>query len=81
MKSRSFTNPETGSYWVNSCQVDPESAGCRFFLMNFREDVDEINPFNVYSYCYYNDSFGEPNKRRHLTQESILMNIKRQFSS
>jgi serine carboxypeptidase-like clade 2 len=28
---RSFINPEIKSYWDNSCQFDPNSAGCRFF--------------------------------------------------
>lgn len=27
----SFVDPDLLSYWKNSCQFDPESAGCTFF--------------------------------------------------
>ncbi len=74
-------NPEIKSYWDNSCQFDPESAGCGFFTVNFRDDIDELNPYNVYSYCYYNDSFNNEYGRRHTTQEQILMKIKNSFDN
>ena len=61
---RSFIDPEIQSYWNNACQFDPDSAGCRFFAIRFQENFEEINPYNVYSYCYYNDSFNQPNKKR-----------------
>ena len=51
------------------------SAGCGFFTINVKEDFDEVNPYNVYGYCYYNDSFGEQKKKKLLSQESILMGI------
>jgi hypothetical protein len=66
MWDRSFVNPEIKSYW-QSCQYDPESAGCRYFTIKFQEDIDEINPYNVYGYCYYNDSFNTPS-RKYLSQ-------------
>lgn len=60
---RSFIDPEVKQYWNNACQFDPESAGCRFFKIKFSENFEEINPYNVYSYCYYNDSFTEPQRK------------------
>ena len=41
----------------------------------------ELNPYNVYGYCFYNDSFGETKKKKMLSQESILMGIQKQFSN
>ena len=48
--------------------------------MRYRENVDEINAYNVYSYCFYNDSFagekeGERNKKNRGSQASILANL------
>lgn len=63
MIDRSFVNPEIRDYWNHGCVFDPESAGCRYFSIQFQEDIDELNPYNVYSYCYYNDSFDRPQKR------------------
>ena len=77
--TRSFINPEIHSYWT-SCQNDPQSAGCGFFSLNVREDIVELNPYNVYGYCYYNDSFGETKKKKMASQGSILMGIQKQFS-
>lgn len=57
MNARDFIDPEIMQYWDNSCNNDPESAGCQYFYSKFGENVQEINPYNVYSYCYYNDSF------------------------
>lgn len=81
---RSFVDPEIKSYWDNSCQFDPDSAGCRFFAIRFQENFEEINPYNVYSYCYYNDSFDQSQnsqKKPYATQESILLNITNHFAS
>lgn len=39
-----------------------------------------MNPYNVYGYCYYNDSFGEQKKRKMLSQESILLGIQGKYS-
>lgn len=52
-----FIDPDLLSYYKSSCMVDPGSAGCRYFKIRYLENVDDINPFNVYSYCFYNDSF------------------------
>ena len=35
MVARSFVDPETLQYWRSSCQSDPESAGCQFFLKRY----------------------------------------------
>jgi hypothetical protein len=48
MVSRSFVDPETLQYWRSSCQTDPDSAGCQFFLKRYREDVRELNPYSKY---------------------------------
>jgi len=53
----SLLNPEIREYW-SACRFDPDSAGCGFFTVSLYEDIDELNPYNVYGYCYYNDSFG-----------------------
>lgn len=39
MVSRNFVDPETLQYWRSSCQTDPDSAGCQFFLKRYTEDV------------------------------------------
>lgn len=81
MIARSFVDPETLQYWRSSCQSDPESAGCQFFLKRYTEDVRELNPYNVYGYCYYNDTTsGEGEKRRFESQYSILQKVKQQFN-
>ena len=80
MVARSFVDPETLQYWRSSCQSDPESAGCQFFLKRYTEDVRELNPYNVYGYCYYNDSTAEGEKRRFESQYSILQKVKQQFN-
>ena len=79
MYDRSFINPEIRQYWDAACRFDKTSAGCGFFTTEFQKDIDEINPFSVYGYCYYNDSFGQERKVR--TQESILLGIKSQFEA
>lgn len=53
----SFADPDTLMYWDHSCKNDPDSAGCRFFHIRLAEDTFELNPYNIYGYCYYNDSF------------------------
>ena len=58
--------------------MDPGSAGCRYFKLRYRENVDEINAYNVYSYCFYNDSFAEEreeSKKNRGSQASILANL------
>ena len=35
-------------YWNNACQVDPESAGCRYFETKFDENTDEVNPYSKF---------------------------------
>eukprot|EP00178_Gracilaria_changii_P005607 TRINITY_DN19359_c0_g1_i1.p1 TRINITY_DN19359_c0_g1~~TRINITY_DN19359_c0_g1_i1.p1 ORF type:complete len:137 (-),score=8.57 TRINITY_DN19359_c0_g1_i1:292-702(-) len=77
---RGFLNPESRFYY-SSCKFDPESAGCGFFTISTLEDMDELNPYNVYGYCYYNDSFGENQKGKKLTQESILLGIQNKMSN
>ncbi len=73
-----FVDPDILNYWKQSCQTDPESAGCAFFTKKFEENIFELNPYNVYDYCYYNDSFNATeNKQRRVyhTQESILRDL------
>lgn len=57
MIDHNFVDPDTLHYWGQSCKTDPLSAGCGFFHKRFKEDTNELNPYNVYGYCYYNDSF------------------------
>lgn len=46
MVARSFVDPETLQYWRSSCQTDPESAGCQYFLKRYTDDVRELNPYS-----------------------------------
>lgn len=48
MVARSFVDPETLQYWRSSCQTDPESAGCQYFLKRYTDDVRELNPYSNY---------------------------------
>lgn len=75
MVTHSFVDPDIINYWKTSCQWDSHSAGCGFFRKRFQENVEEINPYNVYGYCYYNDSFlnkGNKEKPSMYTQETLL---------
>jgi hypothetical protein len=78
MIDHEFIDLDLLPYYRGSCLIDPASAGCRYFNSRYNENVNEINPYNVYSYCYYNDSFasGDSGKRRTFEgQSSILKNI------
>ena len=73
MIDHEFIDPQLVTYYRSSCYLDPLAAGCRYFYTRYYENIDEINPYNVYSYCFYNDSAsGEPNSQ---SQASILRNI------
>lgn len=39
MISHGFVDPQVKFYWENSCQQDPESAGCAYFLNKFEENT------------------------------------------
>lgn len=75
MIDHEFVDPDLLPYYRGSCLVDPESAGCRYFKTRFTENVDDINPYNVYGYCFYNNTKGTENGKKHVTQASILRNI------
>jgi serine carboxypeptidase-like clade 2 len=64
MIDRSFVDPEILLNYRSSCQFDPHSAGCRFFEIEFDKGTEEVNPYNVYGYCYYNDSFDATPKQQ-----------------
>jgi serine carboxypeptidase-like clade 2 len=57
MIDRKFVDPEIVPIYQSSCQTDPHSAGCRFFEIEYGKGTEEVNPYNVYGYCFYNDSF------------------------
>jgi hypothetical protein len=44
---RKFVDPEIVSLYQSSCQFDPQSAGCRFFEIEFDKGVDELNPYST----------------------------------
>jgi hypothetical protein len=78
MIDHEFIDIDLVPYYRGSCYADSESAGCRYFKTRYDSNVDEINPYNVYSYCYYNDSFTAQNEgysRKFQGQASILKNI------
>lgn len=78
MIDHEFIDIDLIPYYRGSCYIDAQSAGCRYFNTRYNENVDEINPYNVYSYCYYNDSFAvtENGERKKFEgQASILKNI------
>lgn len=62
MVNQDFIDPDLLIYYRGSCLADPSSAGCRYFMTRYGENIDEINPYNIYSYCFYNDSFTETEK-------------------
>lgn len=39
MIDKEFIDPSMLQYWRNSCEFDPESAGCQFFKTRFDETV------------------------------------------
>lgn len=74
MIDHEFIDVDLVPYYRGSCFIDAESAGCRYFKARYDQNVDEINPYNVYSYCFYNDSFAA-NAPPQQSQASILRNI------
>lgn len=75
MIKHDFVDPDLVHYWTTSCKLDPNSAGCNYFIKRYEDNTFELNPYNVYDYCYYNDSFAadaKTEKRKHHSQESIL---------
>jgi serine carboxypeptidase-like clade 2 len=85
MIDRKFVDPEIVPIYQSSCQTDPGSAGCRYFEIEYNKGTEEVNPYNVYGYCYYNDSFDATRgrsevRRQYLSQEAILMKLKKRFS-
>lgn len=57
MIKHDFVDPDLVHYWTTSCKLDPNSAGCNYFIKRYEDNIFELNPYNVYDYCYYNDSF------------------------
>ena len=82
MIDREFVDPDLLPYYRGSCLIDPASAGCRYFNARYATNVDEINPYNVYGYCFYNNTNSAENEtneraaiRKHTSQSSILRNL------
>jgi hypothetical protein len=74
MIKHDFVDPDLVPYWRTSCKTDPLSAGCNYFKKRFADNILEINEYNLYDYCYYNDSFVSK-KPNYQTQQSILKDI------
>lgn len=47
MVDRDFIDPELVNYWKTSCQTDPDSAGCNYFIVEYEEDTSELNPYSI----------------------------------
>lgn len=71
---REFVDPDLIHYWKTSCKNDESSAGCQYFLKRFEDNTEEINPYSVYAYCYYNDSFNSSlgERKTFTSQQSCL---------
>lgn len=52
MFTRNFIDPTLSKYWEDSCQLDPESAGCQFFIRRYDELLLGINLHNIHGKCY-----------------------------
>jgi hypothetical protein len=48
MIDRSFVDPEIIPIYKTSCQTDPDSAGCRYFTLEFDKGTEELNPYSKY---------------------------------
>ncbi len=84
MIDHEFVDPDLLPYYRGSCLIDPTSAGCRYFHARYSVNIDEINLYNVYGYCFYNNSNSAENyttanegekRRKHVSQGSILKNL------
>lgn len=71
MLDRDFVDPELAPYYKISCLTDPDSAGCNYFWAEYEEDVFELNPYNVYGYCFYNSTM-QPTGKTFKSQTSVL---------
>lgn len=70
MVERDFIDPELLHYWTDSCRNDEESAGCQYFYTRFLDLTGDINPYNVYGYCYP-DVLSQKGKHRS-SQRSLM---------
>lgn len=46
MIDRRFVDPEIVPIYQSSCQTDPDSAGCRYFQLEFDKGTEELNPYS-----------------------------------
>jgi hypothetical protein len=83
---KEMVDPEILPLWEKYCKKDFELDGCQIFLEKYDKDTDALNPYAIYDYCYYNDTFDAaktkevPKKKVFVTQESILNKLKEQFA-
>ena len=48
MISHDFVDPELVHYWKSSCKIDSDSAGCRYFIKRYQDNIQELNPYSIY---------------------------------
>ena len=51
MIDHNFVDPKLLPYWQNSCENDPQSAGCGFFNNRYEDLLFRTNPYNIYGVC------------------------------
>lgn len=43
---RSFVDPDISNVFQSSCKIDRESAGCRYFELEYQKGTEELNPYS-----------------------------------
>lgn len=52
MISHNLIDPQLIPYWIRSCKVDADSAGCHYFYQRYQDLTYRIDEYNVYGQCY-----------------------------
>lgn len=64
-----FAPPDLEHTYRVACTTDAQSAGCNYFKHRLGTLMDKLNPYNVYGYCYYNNTVASP------SQSSTLLGL------
>jgi hypothetical protein len=78
-----MVDPEILTLYEKYCLKDFESDECGVFLRKYDKDTEGLNPYDIYGYCFYNNTFDQNKQKRKrplLTQERILTNLKNDFA-
>ena len=71
MISHNLIDPKLIPVWERSCMIDPDSAGCSFFMTRYDDLVGDLDPYNIYGPCFSSSA----------SQKSFLLLASKRFNS